>query len=100
MYTSDYESINLDPSAEVELICVRPKAGVIQVELLASQPFLCPSCGSRSSRVHNRYLRTIADLPWEGIPVRILLVTWFLAVLSLIPKARPISLFVRPFATS
>ncbi len=60
--------------AEVELICLRPKAGVIQVELHANQPSsLCPSCGRRSSRVHSRYWRTIADLPWEGIPVRILL---------------------------
>ena len=59
---------------EVELICLRPKAGVIQVELRAHQPSSsCPSCGRRSSRVHSRYWRTIADLPWEGIPVRILL---------------------------
>lgn len=29
-----------------------------------------------------------------------MLLTWFRAVLSLIPNARPISLFVRPFATS
>ena len=60
--------------AEVELICLRPKAGAIQAELRASQPSsLCPCCGRRSFRVHSRYWRTIADLPWEGIPVRILL---------------------------
>ena len=60
--------------AEVELICLRSKAGEIQVELRAHQPFSrCPNCDSRSSRVHSRYWRTIADLPWEGIPVRILL---------------------------
>lgn len=61
-------------SAEVELICLRPKVGLIQVELRACQPVsVCPSCGSRSSRVHSRYRRTIADLPWEGIAVQILL---------------------------
>ena len=61
-------------SAEVELICLRPKAGTIQVELRACQHSSpCPSCGSRSFQVHSRYWRTIADLPWEGIPVRILL---------------------------
>ncbi len=61
-------------SAEVELICLCPKAGSIQVELRACQAAsVCPCCGSRSSRVHSRYWRTLADLPWEGIPVQILL---------------------------
>jgi transposase len=61
-------------SAEVELICLRQKAGAIQIELRAHQSSsLCPSCGHGSSRVHSRYWRTIADLPWEGLPVRILL---------------------------
>ena len=60
--------------AEVELICLRPKSGAIEVELRAHQLFsLCPGCGRRSSRVHSRYWRVIADLPWEGIPVSILL---------------------------
>jgi transposase len=61
-------------SAEVELICLRPKGGMIQVELHACQPSSrCPSCGSRSFQIHSRYRRTIADLPWEGLPVSILL---------------------------
>jgi transposase len=29
----------------------------------------CPSCGNLSSRVHSRYMRTVADLPSQGIPV-------------------------------
>ena len=59
-------------SAEVDLICLRPKAGLIHVELRACQAVsFCPGCGSRSSRVHSRYRRTLADLPWEGIPVQI-----------------------------
>ena len=60
--------------AEVELTCLRPKAGAIQLELRASQPSsLWPSCDRRSFRVHSRHWRTLADLPWEGVPVRILL---------------------------
>ncbi len=31
----------------------------------------CPVCGMLSRRVHSRYVRTLADLPWQGIPVRI-----------------------------
>jgi transposase len=31
----------------------------------------CPQCGKLSSRVHSRYTRTLADLPWQGRAVRI-----------------------------
>jgi transposase len=31
----------------------------------------CPLCGQPSRRVHGRYTRTLADLPWSGIPVRL-----------------------------
>jgi transposase len=30
----------------------------------------CPCCGTLSRRVHSRYVRTLADLPWEGVAVR------------------------------
>ena len=29
----------------------------------------CPACGRPSRRVHSRYARRIADLPWHGAPV-------------------------------
>lgn len=29
----------------------------------------CPSCALLSSRVHEYYTRTVADLPWAGVPV-------------------------------
>ena len=35
----------------------------------------CPLCGRTSARVHSHYQRTLADLPWAGIPARILLWT-------------------------
>jgi transposase len=31
----------------------------------------CPLCGRASRRVHGRYTRTLADLPWCGTPVRV-----------------------------
>jgi transposase len=31
----------------------------------------CPICGRPSRRIHSRYTRTLADLPWHGTPVRI-----------------------------
>ena len=36
---------------------------------------VCPVCGTASARVHSRYTRRLGDLPWEGLPVRILLST-------------------------
>jgi transposase len=32
---------------------------------------LCPVCRQPSYRVQSRYLRTIADVPWAGVPVRL-----------------------------
>ena len=31
----------------------------------------CPGCGGSAPRVQSRYTRTLADLPWHGIPVRL-----------------------------
>jgi transposase len=31
----------------------------------------CPRCGQRSQRVHSRYGRTLADLPWAGVAVHL-----------------------------
>ncbi len=34
----------------------------------------CPCCGVAAGRRQSNYLRTLADLPWQGIPVRVRLV--------------------------
>jgi transposase len=62
--------------SDVKLICLRPKDGAIQMELQACRAFSrCPMCGTSSHRVHSRYSRRLGDLPWERLPVRILLST-------------------------
>ncbi|MDP9417014.1 MAG: ISL3 family transposase [Actinomycetota bacterium] len=33
----------------------------------------CPDCGVPSEAVHSRYTRTLADLPWHGVAVRLVL---------------------------
>src|SRR5262245_14613766 len=43
---------------------------VVKTRLLKST---CPSCGWQSAKVHSRYRRHLADLPWEGLPVRLIL---------------------------
>ncbi len=61
---------------EVKLVCIRPKDGAIQMELQTCRAFSsCPACGTTSHRVHSRYLRQLGDLPWERLPVRIVLST-------------------------
>ena len=39
------------------------------IDLSAEAATLCPVCGISSSRIHSRYVRTLADLPWQGVPV-------------------------------
>ncbi len=34
----------------------------------------CPVCGRSSTRLHSHYTRCISDLPWAGIPLKLLLV--------------------------
>lgn len=47
--------------------------GVIIVARTMAPAANCPTCGQPSSRVHSRYTRKLADLPWNGRPVRLLL---------------------------
>jgi len=36
---------------------------------------ICPLCGQRSERIHSHYRRTLADLPWNRVAVRLLVKT-------------------------
>ncbi len=52
----------LPSTSEVELVCLRPRSGLIEVELRTSRPSsCCPVCGTASRRVHSRYLRRLGD---------------------------------------
>src|SRR3989442_4902358 len=35
----------------------------------------CPLCGKPSDRIHSRYRRTLTDLPWNQVTVRIHLIS-------------------------
>src|SRR5215510_2776107 len=43
---------------------------VVKTRLLKST---CPSCSQHSNKVHSRYQRHLADLPWEGIAAKLVL---------------------------
>jgi transposase len=48
----------------------------------------CPSCGAQSARIHSHYWRTVADLPWAGLPVHLhLSVRRFLCGNAACPRA-------------
>jgi transposase len=45
--------------------------GITLAARTTSAEVRCPVCGALCRRVHSRYVRTLADLPWQGIPVRV-----------------------------
>ena len=52
------------------LIGIRPPENAITLDArTASRVARCLECGKKSTRVHSRYARMLADLPWQGIPV-------------------------------
>ena len=54
----------------LDLIGIRADANVIILFAKTSASTArCPACGKRSRRVHSRYTRTLADLPWQEVPV-------------------------------
>ena len=70
-------NLNLLPATGLlNLDCVIPAADVITLVASTNRPQVnCPSCGHPSERVHSRYTRTVADLPWQGVAVRLKLKT-------------------------
>ena len=60
----------------LRLECVVPTAEVITlVGATVQERAVCPLCVCPSGRVHSRYQRTVADLPWQGVAVRFRLTT-------------------------
>ena len=56
----------------LETWALEPAQSAIAVNLHARQVTArCPLCGRRSKRVHSRYGRTLADLPWGEYAVTI-----------------------------
>jgi transposase len=56
----------------LDLIGIRADANIIILFAKTSASTArCPACGKRSGRVHSRYTRTLADLPWQEVPVTV-----------------------------
>ena len=64
----------LPGSESVALESITRDATGIQFTLSTTQPTAaCPVCQTTATRVHSRYTRTLADLPWADVPVTITL---------------------------
>jgi transposase len=58
------------PSLHVEHLEVTPEGLLIRASSTQAAN-ACPSCGSSTTRVHSRYERTLQDLPWGKLRVRL-----------------------------
>ncbi|MES2462183.1 MAG: ISL3 family transposase [Armatimonadota bacterium] len=58
----------------VEVTFIASTSIGIELQLTTTSPIVaCPLCGQVARRVHSRYRRALADLPWNRVAVRILL---------------------------
>ncbi|HKH84178.1 MAG TPA: ISL3 family transposase [Gemmatimonadales bacterium] len=55
----------------LDLIGIRAEANIIHFAKTSTSAARCPVCGKQSGRVHSRSRRTLADLPWQGVPVTV-----------------------------
>jgi transposase len=62
-----------DPAC-LQLLRLTADANTITATVLTTAPSArCPLCGEHAVRVHSRYTRRLADLPWHGIALRLVL---------------------------
>lgn len=60
-----------DPT-HLHLDHIRVDADVITLVVASKEERApCPLCGQLAERAHSRYVRTLADLPWNGVAVRL-----------------------------
>jgi transposase len=71
----DQNPLLADSQALALLSLTSKDAQVVLVVKTIQAAVPCPRCHQLSSRVHSRYQRTVADLPWQGVSVQLQLLT-------------------------
>lgn len=62
-----------DPTC-LHLLGLTSDAASITATVITTTPVAsCPLCGCPTTHVHSRYIRRLADLPWHGIAMRLVL---------------------------
>ena len=60
-----------DPAhLRLECLCAETDLITVIVSTKGSQA-QCPLCHHSAHRIHSRYIRTLADLPWNAVAVRL-----------------------------
>src|SRR3954454_14741354 len=66
----------LPDTVELRLDHLLSESESITIVVATTRPTACcPTCQHPSTRVHSRYVRSLADLPWSGTTVRLRLHT-------------------------
>ena len=65
------QTILPDPERLHLIRLVGTPAAITAVVEMSTGCASCALCGRVSRRVHSRYLRSVADVPWHGIPFRL-----------------------------
>ena len=68
------EVLSILPMVHPDLVVqhlVSATAGIELFARVAGDHARCPCCETRSAQVHGRYVRRLADLAWQGTPVRL-----------------------------
>ena len=60
----------LPPPLHVETLTIEPHHLTLGA-LVTTSTASCPTCAHPARRLHSRYRRTLADLPWAALPVRL-----------------------------
>lgn len=67
----DVSTLLADPTAiRLECCVSEPQSITLLVRTVQSSPS-CPKCQQPSASLHSHYWRTLADLPWHGVAVRL-----------------------------
>ena len=61
------------PGLKLEDVVIDAGSVSLLVLVSTSLPVACPVCGHKTVSLHSHYWRTVADLPWSGRRVRLLL---------------------------
>lgn len=60
-----------DPSRLALDLLRADDSSITAVMSTTSRSAPCPLCGTASARMHSRSVRTLADLPWQGVAVSV-----------------------------
>jgi hypothetical protein len=73
--TSNLRLSSLIPAGLIVDAIIESEAALVVSARSKASEYACPRCGTLSSRVHSRYVRTAADLPCAGKKVELRLGT-------------------------